>query len=298
MTGERVWVFGDYSQAEARVVSWAGPVPLLKQWFEQGKDVHLEVCKMIAHITQDNRIALPNRLFATKHWSEYVKEDPERDVSKQTVHANNYGMGKRRYGLITGLPERYAQILQEIYFKLFPEIRTGYQAWIDGCLRRDRTITLPQGWPIKFYDIFGPDLQRSAYSLYAQSTVGLLITKTLVDISTHFARAPHGRTSGRVAPVRRTPTAIRAAGFDTRLQIHDALGISCPNDELSINYVCSALKHYGEQTIFVRGEPLTIPMDFKVGPNWGDAKTYIPTLIPIGDESSPTELDRQLPSLH
>jgi hypothetical protein len=248
---------------------------------------------MIAKVTQENRISLPNRLFATKHWSEYAKEDPERDVSKQTVHANNYGMGKRKFGLITGLPERYAQMVQEIYFGLFPEIRTGYQAWIDSCLRRNRTITLPQGWPIKFYDIFSPDLQRSAYSLFAQSTVGLLITKTLVDVSAHFSKA-----QGRMESARRTPTAIRGDGFDTRLQIHDALGISCPNDDLSINYVCSALKHYGEQTISVRGEPLVIPMDFKVGPNWGDAKSYIPTLIPIGDESSTTKLDRQLLSLH
>jgi hypothetical protein len=250
----------------------------MREWFQAGEDVHLNVCKMIARVTQENRITLPHRLFATKHWSEYVKADPERDISKQTVHANNYGMGKRRFGFITGLPERYAAMVQEIYFELFPEIRSGYQAWIDACLRKNRTIVTPQGWPIRFYDIFGPELQRSAYSLYPQSTVGLLITKTLTGISNHFARPIVGR-------VRQTPTAIRARGLDTRLQIHDALGVSCPNDNASINFACSLLRHYGHQSIIVGGEPLTIPMDFKVGNSWGEAKDYKPEFIEIESDA-------------
>jgi hypothetical protein len=292
MTGERVWVFGDYSQAEARIVAWRGPVPLMRHWFETGQDVHLNACKMIARVVQTNRLQLPQRLFSTKHWEDYVKTDPERDTSKQTVHASNYGVGKRKYGLLTGLPEKYAAVLQDIYFGLFPEIRTGYQAWIDSCLRRDRTVTTPQGWPIKFYDVFGPELQRSAYSLYPQSTVGLLITSTLVGVANHF-----GETQGGGCWRKATPTAIRARGLDTRLQIHDALGISSINDPFVINYTCSVMRHYAQQSLMIGDSELVIPMDFKVGPSWGEAVDYKPQFVEI-DGTISRELDRRIPSLH
>lgn len=277
--GRRVWVFADYSQAEARVVAWAGPVPLLKAWFLSGEDVHTNVARMIAKVVQQNRLHMPGGLFEGKVWSDYSRKDPERGTAKSTVHGNNYGLGKRKFGLITGLPERYAGIIQEIYFGLFPEIRSGYQAGIDRQLRDTRSIITPQGWPITFYDMFGPELQRSAYSLYAQSTVGLLITKTLVGVSHHFDGHLAGRSGGWVGGGLLTPNAIRSRGLDTRLQIHDALGVSSREEE--VDYVCSVLKKYGEQTIVVGGEPLMIPMDFKVGPSWGDAKDYKPTLIAV-----------------
>lgn len=271
---DKVWVFADYKQAEAMVVAWAGPVPQLVSWFRSGEDIHTNVARMIAKVSQENRLNLPGGLFLGKHWSEYTKGDAERQLAKNTVHANNYGMGKRKFALITGLPERYAAVVQEVYFGLFPEIRSGYQAWIDDQLRRNRTITLPQGWPIQFYDMFGPELSRTAYSLYAQSTVGLLITRALVGVAEHFrvSGAPPGLSEESL----RTPSYIRGGGLDVRLQIHDALGVSVPNSPETIDLACALLKLYGEQTIVVRGEPLVIPMDFKVGASWGDAKDYVP----------------------
>src|SRR5262245_13957863 len=203
----KVWVFGDYAQAEPRIVAWAGPVPQLRQWFKEGKDVHTEVLRQIARVVQANRIVLPNRLFARRPWEEYSKIDPERDTAKNTVNGNNYGLGKRKFGLITGLPERYAEILQRVYFRLFPEVRTGYQAWIKRCLP---VITTPQGWPIQFYGRIDEDVERKAFSLFAQSTVGLLITQALCDICEHFDEA-----KGLV-----TPAAIRARGYPVQLQIH------------------------------------------------------------------------------
>lgn len=290
---ERVWVFGDLSQAEARVVAWAGPIPTLRSWFIEGGDVHTNVAKMIAKVSQENRLQLPGNLFIGKHWKDYDKKDPERQLAKNTVHASNYGMGKRKFGLITGLPERYAAMVQEVYFGLFPEIKSGYQTWIDDQLRRNRTIILPQGWPIQFYDMFGPELSRTAYSLYAQSTVGLIITKALSGVCEHFQRDLKIATGG--TPYIRTPSAIRAGGLNVLLQIHDALGVSCPAAPETIDYTCSVLKHYMEQTIVIKGEPLTIPVDFKVGRSWGDAKDYQPKLIEVGDGPIPRQLVGSLP---
>lgn len=261
----KVWIFADYSQAEARVVAWAGRVTLLKEWFSAGKDVHSGVAQMIARYVQENRFALPDKLFATKHWSEFGKGDPERQLSKSTVHANNYGMGKLKFSQITGLPARYAEALQTIYFRLFPEIRTGYQAWIEEQLRRTRTLVLPQGWPLQFYDMFGPELSRTAYALYAQSTVGLMLTHTLNEVCEHFSREVRGL---------RKPSAIRAQGLDVRLQIHDAIGAAIEDDPAQISYACSIIKKAAEEPISIRGEELVIPVDFKVGPTWGEAKDW------------------------
>jgi DNA polymerase I-like protein with 3'-5' exonuclease and polymerase domains len=258
----KTWVFADYSQAEPRVVAWAGPVPKLQEWFRSGEDVHTNVTRMLARAVQERQLHLPGELFWRKPWSEYTKSDPERQVGKNTVNANNYGMGKRRFSVVTGLPERYADIVQGIYFALFPEIRTGYHKFIDRQLPR---ITIPQGWPIHFMTPIDDDLKRKAYSLYAQSTVGLMITDTLCDVSETF---------GVDMTARVTPEAIASWGYNVDLQIHDAIAVAC--DEVEVPAVVKTIRSYGERPITVRGEPLTIPMDFKVGPNWKDLENYKP----------------------
>ena len=74
-----------------------------------------------------------------KHWSEFVKGDEEREQCKRVVHMYNYQGGKHRLSLILNLPVDIAQSLMDIYDKLFPEIRLGYQAWIRNELKRLRS---------------------------------------------------------------------------------------------------------------------------------------------------------------
>src|SRR4030095_3941040 len=104
----RVWMISDGSQAEARVVAWTGPVPMLKKWFETGEDVHTNVARLLALAVQDNKIDLPGGMFRNKHWREYGADDEERQIAKTTVHANNYGMGPEQFSFVTKIPERYA----------------------------------------------------------------------------------------------------------------------------------------------------------------------------------------------
>lgn len=261
----KTWIFADYSQAEARVVAWKGPVPALKQWFLDGEDVHTNVARYIARYVQTNRIRIPRDLFMAKPWNTYGKEDEERQISKTTVHANNYGMGKRKFALITGLPEAYAKIVQEIYFTLFPEVRTGYQRGIEDQLRRNRTIAIPQGWHKVFYDMWTDDMLRAAYAFYAQSTVGHMLVRTLSDCCEFLAN--EGIEVW-------TPEAIRSQGLDVQLQIHDAIGVSIEDDPSTIEFACRAIRRFGEHPISINNEELVIPMDFKVGPSWGDATDY------------------------
>ncbi len=159
---ERVWLCGDYNQAESRVVAWKGPVPKLKQWYSEGKDVHSHVAHLIAKVVQDNKIPMPGNLFRTKQWDTYGKGDEEREIAKRTVHAGNYEIGVDKYSLVTGLPKRDAENMLKIYFTLFPEIKTNYHAWVQNCIRKERTIWMPS--PVKFrkmfYDIVDDNLMR------------------------------------------------------------------------------------------------------------------------------------------
>jgi hypothetical protein len=289
------------NQAESRVVAWKGPVPKLKQWYQEGVDVHAYVCRLIAKVVQESNIQTPlniatgKQLFKNKNWDRYSKGDEEREISKRTVHAYNYGMGVAKFALITGLSEQFATILLKIYSTLFPEIKTNYHAWVEGCIRKNRTIWMPE--PVKFrkifYDIVDDELMRSAYSCYPQCTVGAMLSRTIAHCCRIFKEDKDdklreqwcawygGENWERWLRLRnkdvKTPEAILWSGMDVRLNIHDAGGISIPDDPALISWAVTTWKSIAETPIKISDkEELIIPVDFKIGATWGsnDLKDY------------------------
>lgn len=275
----RRWLVADYSQVEARIVAWAGKVTTLQRLFQSGDDVHLYVCKQIARYLQDNNIKIPplpmplpdgtiirRAPFVWKPWGDFNADDHERYLAKRTVHANNYGMGKEKYAKITGLPENIAGLIQDAYFILFPEIRSGYQSWIETELRRNRTITTPQGFRKIFYDIWDDKLLRAAYAFYPQTTNGLNLVDTIVECREVFARDK--------MPAFLSPATIRKAGFAVKMQVHDSVNISVADDPIDIEYTARTTKKIGERLLQIRGEELAIPMDFKLGPTLKERESH------------------------
>ena len=262
---------GDYSQAEVRVAAWAGPIPSMKTWFERGEDIHLNVAKLIGQTVEKHNIKLPRNLWQRKPWQELDAHDPldhdnERDLAKRTVHANTNGQGPIQFGIITGLPVKYATIVQDVYHALFPEIRGNYHRWIRKQLQTTRTLTNPLGWKRTFYDIYGPALEREAYAWYPQSTIGLLTVRTWRRCCEAFARE---------RPRLLTPANIRAMGFDLQLQVHDSIGVVLDDDPGVIREAALKIKSIAEYPMVIKGETLVVPMDFKVGPSWGQLKEYV-----------------------
>jgi hypothetical protein len=266
MAIKKIFIFGDYSQAEARVVAWKGPVPKLKSWFTSGVDVHLEVAREMGKIIHEKQLQLPGNLFLRKHPDLYSKEDDERDISKRTVHANNYGQGVEKFALITGLPQHFAALLQALYHSQLPEIRANYQRSIREDINRNKTLQTPCGGRIIFYDIISEDLYREGYAWYPQNIVGYLTTRWLVKSQKYFKEHKDFKVW--------TPSNLRSSGFDVRLQVHDSIGVVVPDDRESIEFTIKALKNHGEQVVVINNEPLTIPVDFKIGYSWGDLKDY------------------------
>ena len=288
-TAPRTWLFCDYNQAESRVVAWRGPVPKLRQWYSEGKDVHLLVTKIIAKVIQENKIKLYGDIFIRKHWDEFIKGDEEREQCKRIVHGYNYEVGVGKVALILGVQEIVAKTLMTIYGTLFPEIKTGYQAWIRQQIQKSKTLWMPE--PVKFrkvfWDIITDDLYRQAYASYPQIVVAAMLNRTLKYCSEIFREdqdeklkeqweAWYGEENWnewRSLRDRRSksPKAILWGGMDIRLNVHDAGGISIPSDSDLIKWAVGVWKAKAEETIWVeKDNPLVIPVDFKVGPTWGD----------------------------
>lgn len=272
---KKIWINADYSQAEARVVAWYGPVPALKTWFLNGEDVHLNVCKLIARVVQQGNIQMPRHdlapagLFRGKPWQEYTKKDYERQISKNTVHGNNYGLGPIKFATMVGLPTKIAEQIQTIYFALLPEIKNAYQARIKKTIDTTRTIILPQplGWARTFYNITNDDLYRAAYAALPQSTIGGKLVRLWTRLCHEFENELPEAELAR-------PSRILQMGYDVRFNSHDSVGILAPDDPDVIKHICRRVKLYGEEPLLIHGEPCIIPMDFKIGYNQGDMTDY------------------------
>jgi hypothetical protein len=247
----------------------------MKTWYLNNEDIHLNVCKLIARTVQTLKVPMPKHplapvgLFLGKHWDSYTKDDYERQISKNTVHGNNYGLGPRKFALMVGLSEAVATTIQGIYHGLFPEIKNNYQAKIRIALQRDRTIVLPEplGWTRVFYDAESEDLYRAAYAALPQSTIGGKLVRLWDRMCRVFdEELPEGELA--------TPSRILQMGYDVRLNSHDSLAILVPDDPDTILHICRTIKRYGEEPLVINGEACVIPMDFKTGPNLYDLTKY------------------------
>lgn len=256
----KIFISADGSQAEARVVAWKGPVPKLKQWFLDKVDVHLNMTRLISEQVHKYNIKLPNNWYLRKLPTEYGKEDEERQISKNCVHANNYEVGKRKFAfMLGGVPESVAETLQAVYFSIVPEIKTGYQQKIKSYLAKNATVVIPPpfNWKRTFYSYtFGTykdvdeDVQRKAFAFYAQTTIGAWLIRLFNECID--------------------------AGLDVVFQAHDSIVIRCNDDILSIKNTISIIDNINitKCVIDIEGEPLIIPLDFKIGPNFGELKDY------------------------
>jgi len=269
---KNVFIFGDYGQAESRVCAWRGPIPLMKQWYLEGRDTHLGTAKLIGKFVQENKLKMPRDIFRRKPWQEFTKDDEEeRDIGKKSNHANNYGLGKIKFATISGLPTNYAEMIQNIHHAIFPEIKSGYQAWVKTQLSRDRTIHLPPPfkWKKTFYGIYDAEMERAGFAFYPQSTVGHLLVHLLNKLCNIF------KTDSLSEAKALTPWEIRSHGLDVQLQVHDSVGVVVPNSEDVVRYTCRTIKKEAEIELLVGDDdPLIIPMNFKIGPSWGELKSY------------------------
>lgn len=248
----KVFVYRDFSQAEARVVAYLSRCEgLIELFSDPNRDVHTENAA---------------RIFG-KPIDQVAPE--ERYLAKRVVHACNYGMGENRLVQVvnedskdTGVTLTAAQAkrLIEGYFMLYPEIRETFWREVEHELRYSRTLNTPFGRKRTFYGRWDDKLLREAYSYIPQSTVGDLGAKALVNCY----HAVEG-----VIP-----------GAELLLNVHDSILMQC--DIQDVERVAEGMERAMAIPITVHGRTFTIATDCKIGRNWAARPKKDPTGNPDG----------------
>lgn len=237
---DHVIVECDQSQAEARIVAWKANETRLIDLFLTGKKVHEVVGSSVM------QEPVSKKLNPVKY-----------ETSKRIVHGSNYGMKPPTLSEVvlneTGIavPIHECRKRQNVYFQQYPRIKTGYHMALQEELRRcNKTITTCTGDVRKFYASDGDELYRQVYAYYAQNPVAYITNRAMIILQDSWLREL------------------------LMMQMHDALIYSVPKERLAegIRMIQQAMTY----TLVINKRPLTIPVDTKVGPNWGEMGDYTP----------------------
>lgn len=232
--GKVLWSI-DYSQAEARCVAWlARCEKLIELFLDPERDVHTE------NASRFFNIPVESISFAQRY------------VAKRTVHASNYGMGAYRFWQVVNADSRNTGIkitlqearnAQEMYFMLYPEIKTNY--WYDIREQLKATLTLENAFGLKrmFFGKWSDQFLNEAYAFYPQSTVGEMTNIAMVQVDNNVPDA------------------------ELFINGHDSLIGQCDEDKLP--QVAKAIQEQMCIPIMIHDRELIIPTDVEVGYNWG-----------------------------
>jgi len=238
----KVFVYRDYSQAEARVVAYLARAEGLIELFEDSsRDIHKENAARMFNVKLEN-VTYEQRYLA-----------------KRAVHACNYGMEASRLveivnadSHITGVKINYqqAQAIIDAYFMLYPEIKSVFWREVETQLKKTLTLNTPFGRKRTFFSRWDDKLLREAYSYKPQSTVGDLCCKALV-------RCYH-----------EIQVARPDLGAELLLNVHDSLLMQC--DVASAPEVAALMEKSMDIPMTIDDRIFRIPTDCKIGYNWYD----------------------------
>ncbi len=234
--GNLLWN-ADYSQIEARLVSYLANDARSIEIFESGGDIHKENAAVIFRTTTDK---------ITKR---------QRDIGK-SVHALNYGVGvdtlvdtvnKRALDTGVWLDRGMGKYVRETYLNNFDQVvRWQEQTW--ETVQKTRTLVNPFGRRRIF---LGPTqgtgsehTKKEALAFVPQSTVPDLMNEALIELRT---QPP-------------------CAGFEVLLNIHDALFGQAPEGDLEC-WGTEVLKRM-QRPITLGSRVVVIPVDLQVGYRW------------------------------
>lgn len=168
----------------------------------------------------------------------------ERSIAKNLRHARNYGMGPILLAKELGITKTEAIYLINEDRKIFPNIEGVFWAEVERQLRFNRTLTTPFGRKRTFLARWGDALLREAYAFIPQSTVADYIDSGILRLSQ-----------------------ILPKEVNILMQVHDEVVLQCKKEEVS--KVIGLIRESIEVPIIIKGEELTIPLEIKTGPSWG-----------------------------
>lgn len=148
----------DLVQAENRLVAYIAPESNMINAFERGIDLHKQTAGLIFN----------------KKIEDVTKE--ERQAGKQANHGLNYDLGYGGFAVLNRITNAQAKFIVDRYHQVYPGVRR-YHQWVRDELQRTRSLRTPFGRYKRFWDRWGDDLFKQAYSYIPQSTVAEKINR-------------------------------------------------------------------------------------------------------------------------
>lgn len=184
----KVFIQGDLSQAEARIVAVLSEDYALLKAFDE-IDIHRRTAGLFFGMV--NRLILDNIRIPIVDYLQ--KDGPERFTGKMFRHAGNYDMGKRRamnefnvnaqkYEIPMSISEWKAGEFIRLFHEASPKIRQVFHSSIRNALDNGRLLINPYGRPRMFYGKFEDDLYKEGYAYIPQSTVADTTQSALIEI--------------------------------------------------------------------------------------------------------------------
>jgi DNA polymerase-1 len=232
-----MWLAGDLSQAEARIVAYIAPETNMIAAFESGQDIHIYNASLLFDIP-----------YESMHG-----ESPERFIAKHLVHACNYKVGKGRFADTVNIkakmhgvdvfftPEK-AGTVQQLYYTKFSGI-PAFHKFVEDEIKRSHMLWNLMGRPHIFFDRADDNVFRTGYACIPQGTVADMVNIGYV------------RT---------------AKWYPVVLQVHDSITTQIKPRE--VEQAMRVMEDSFRIPLNAHGKEFYIPMDFKIGPSWENAK--------------------------
>jgi DNA polymerase I-like protein with 3'-5' exonuclease and polymerase domains len=169
-----IFIEGDKSQAEARVVTILSENYSLLPYFDKPPGIHRLTASWI----------VGGDPF------DIVKGSFEYDKGKRARHAGNYDMGPGRLSQMTHLPYKDCELIMFKFHKTDPSIQNVFQHDIKEALHRDRVLISPHGRRREFFGRLDDDTYKEAYSFIPQATVS---DDVKFSLQTLIERFPQGK---------------------------------------------------------------------------------------------------------
>lgn len=232
-----VFIKADLSQAEARATAWFAKIySLIKRFVhEPGFDIHRFNAAIIYGVHEED---------VTKAM---------RTTGKMISHGSNYMIGPRQAAQASRLPFKQVQKGLERIRAAIPELEIWWQETEREC-NENRFLEIPSGRKRIVMGRVGEHELKSYISFRPQGTIGDQINKAITVLELEKADDWHWPC----------------------LQVHDEIDMICKDDEACIRQCVSELTVELEKPIIIPPipEPLIIPADVEIGPNWWDTEEY------------------------
>lgn len=244
----RIFVGGDLSQAEARVVAYlSGCRQLIECFNDPTRSVHLE-----------------NAIATFGHAVE--KDTPEYTLAKAVVHASNYREGAYTFSSQSGLPVKITKKLLENYHAARPEIKIWHD-WVWNQIKTIGELHTPLGDARIFYEAL------SAFSL-----TGKMTDQHWKDAISWVPQSvvPHVLNLGMLHM-----KTLRDEGLDIQFhhQGHDSFLCSVPEGH-EVEFFTRVQPYYSGVKLPTRNGVFVIPQEYNMGYTFGDMFDFRGSTLP------------------